>query len=183
MPRDYAPSWSFGSITGRIDFLPEIEYFRTFRESVTIHSISPQLSSANPYGPGTGTLSIEGYMVPICARARRGSYRLFVVKPPSFESKNPPHDYPKNPPWGYFEPDIDGLEEEIGGGKSMYLLIVGTCCITEKRIKETLGLMLTEEPGAGEDLHYRRAGVFRGGGGFVMSRWAHFGVKRCVQIK
>ncbi|KAH8755205.1 heterokaryon incompatibility protein-domain-containing protein [Hyaloscypha sp. PMI_1271] len=189
MPRDYAPSWSFGSITGRIDFLPEIEYFRTFRQSVTIHFISKQLSSANPYGPGTGILSIEGYMVPICvedpkyAGARRGSYRLFVVKTPSFESKNPPHDYPKNRPWGYFEPDVDGLEEEISGGKPMYLLIIGTCGITEKRINETLGLMLTEESRAGEDLHHRRAGVFRGGGGFVMSRWAHFGVKRCVQIR
>ncbi|KAK5636081.1 hypothetical protein RRF57_011793 [Xylaria bambusicola] len=61
----YTPSWSFASTTGRISYLPEPQYSRTFRPRVKVHDISRQFSSANPFGLGTGILSIEDHMVPV----------------------------------------------------------------------------------------------------------------------
>ncbi|KAK3367587.1 heterokaryon incompatibility protein-domain-containing protein [Podospora didyma] len=98
----FAPSWSFGSVTGRIGFVPNPERFTLLRLTAEVHGITRRLvDDANPYVSGMGTIEIEG----LC--------------------KNPPHDYPPGVPWGYFQPDIDEYEQEVEA--TMILQAAGQC--------------------------------------------------------
>lgn len=191
LPAGFAPSWSFGSIVGRVEFVPKPEKFIQLHPAATIHHISRQLSSANPYGPGTGTIDIEGCMVPVrledpkYTAGRREGEVLFVVNGPSLsvKSEDPPHGYPKGLPWGYCQLDTDAYDLEIYGAISTYLLIMGWC--GAGRDARTLGLIVTEVTGDSQKVSYRRVGIFSGVGRLVeykMSRWNRFGETKRIQL-
>jgi hypothetical protein len=186
LPQTYAPSWSFGSVTGRVDFGPEPEYAHTFRSQVRIHGITKVLASTNPYGPGTGVVSLEGLLVPVRIEdsrhpgARRGKYRLFVVDT-AFEYSNAPYDYPENCPWSYFQPDVDECEE-IAAGDPTFFLIVGVYGRTERHITLLLGLILSREVGADGTMHYRRAGFVLLGGNSGVRKWSEHGSMTRIQL-
>jgi hypothetical protein len=188
----FAPSWSFGSVTGRVNFVPNPERFTLLRLTAEIKGITRRLANeANRYGSGTGTVEVEGCVVPVRIEEqgrdeteRKGEfYVLFVVDDPlvgETSKGNLPHEYPSGIPWGYFQPDIDDYEEEVYGAK-LCLLILGWCGMADNRGEQTLGLILAEDGGDGPEPVYRRVGIFVGGGGFggyTMSRWAKFGERK-----
>ncbi|GAB1314689.1 hypothetical protein MFIFM68171_04899 [Madurella fahalii] len=131
LPAAFAPSWSFGSITGRVGFVPNPERFTLLRLTATVHAISRQLlSAANPYGSGTGTIDLEGCVVPVRvedprhATVKKGQYVLSVVDDASLKpnTENLPYDYPPGLPWGYFQPDVDDFEHEGSKRSDSFLL-------------------------------------------------------------
>lgn len=62
----FAPSWSFRSATGCVSLVPNPERFTSFHQMVQVYRISQELaSSANLFGSGTGTIDIEGCVVPV----------------------------------------------------------------------------------------------------------------------
>jgi hypothetical protein len=185
LARAYAPSWSFGSVTGRIRYLPEARYFHTFRPDAMVHHISSQHSSTNPYGPGTGILTIEGYIVQVRVDApgqigaRRENYIRFAVQ----TTPMPSGSIAQQCPTSYFYPDITESDEESEGENQMFLLIIGSWGMNNTRIDQPLGLMLVEEPRAGRSPCYKRVGLFSGSGGLSMGRWANYGARRRIEIR
>lgn len=68
LPPEYAPSWSFGSITGRVGSEPNPERFTLLREAVKVHEFARgrMISEGNAYyGPGRGRVDVEGWMVSV----------------------------------------------------------------------------------------------------------------------
>ncbi|KAK3314835.1 heterokaryon incompatibility protein-domain-containing protein [Apodospora peruviana] len=210
LPTEYAPSWSFGSITGRVGAVPNPERFTLLQPAVKVHSIVRRrlLSEANPYGPGIGTVDIEGCMVRVrvglpvesgysskkhATATKEGRVLFTVADDNGLLHTNPPKPIPRRnaPPWGYFEPDVDGYEEEVDETVSAYLLTMGW--IANGRQEQTVGLILVESPVDGDygqndgigRACFRRVGIFVGGVGFgepKMSKWAHFGANRRVHL-
>jgi len=188
----FARSWSFGSITGRVSFEPNPERFTLFHQTAHVHHISRELASnANPSGSGTGTMDIEGCIIPVHVEdrrhlaARKEELVLFLADDGSTESRveNPPYDYPPHLPQGYFQSDVDGHEEEVYRTTRMCLLILGWCGVVDKKGEQPFGLMLSEGTGSNGSPVYRRVGIFTGGGGFggySVSRWAEFGSTKLI---
>ncbi|KAH7228388.1 heterokaryon incompatibility protein-domain-containing protein [Fusarium solani] len=184
LPQAYAPSWSFGSVTGRVEFGPKPEYARTFRPRVRIHGVTKVLASTNPYGPGTGVVSLEGLLVPV--RIEDSRYpgtrsevdRLFVVNT-AFESNNAPYDYPENCPWSYFQPDVDDCEE-IAAGHPTFFLVVGD--YSARPITFLLGLILSGEVGTDGTMRYRRVGFVTDGGNSRIRKWSEYGSTKRIQL-
>ena len=193
LARGFAPSWSFGSVTGRVSFVPNPERFTLLRLTAEVKGITRRLANeANRYGSGTGTVEVEGCVVPVRVEEqgrdeteRKGEfYVLFVVDDPlagETSKGNPPHGYPSGIPWGYFQPDVDDYEEEVYGKAKLCLLILGWCGMENNRGEQTLGLILAQDGDNGLEPVYRRVGIFVGGGGFggyTMSQWAEFGERK-----
>lgn len=115
LPVGSAPSWSFGSVTGRVGFVPDPERFTLFVSSATIYHISRQLASENPYGSGRGAVDITGVLVNIVVEDEKNSKcgkdgsLSFTVDVMDTEAKRQVR--------GYFQPDV-----EIMGQKSIKLL-------------------------------------------------------------
>lgn len=134
--------------------MPNPSRFTLLRLTAEVKGITRRLANeANPYGSGTGTVELEGCVVPVRVEKqerdqteRQGEFCiLFVVDHPSVgeTSKwNRPYEYPSGIPWGSFQPDVDDYEEVYGKAK-MCMLILGWCGLTySDRGEQTFGLIL-----------------------------------------
>jgi hypothetical protein len=180
----YAPTWSWASVTGRIYHHPEEDHVNFYPRLTVQGTTTPCFSSPNPYGPGTGVITVSGSLIPIYIHpttAPDGSPRLFVAgdKP---QSTDPPRDYPSDCVWGYFDPDVKGNGDEVSPQETHFFLI---CAIASRGTLEEgwiLGIILVARQLTSDPVKCARIGFVRDNRSFSIKKWEEKGRIRRVDL-
>jgi hypothetical protein len=127
-PDKYAPSWSWASITGPIMYSEEVraednhdEKKRQRYPNFQILETTCSLGGLNPYGAGSGSLTVLGGMVHV---------RIAHVEPrteyssKSFIAASTKAAKSTKCPWDFFQPDVRGDGYEVSDGDDCFFLIV-----------------------------------------------------------
>ncbi len=173
MKEGYAPTWSWASVTGRIKYHPE-EHHDAVYPRIKVQKTTRDLSSSNIYGPGTGTITLSGWLVPIFIQPTKsapdGSPRKFVTNR-ELQYLNTPGTWPVDQPRGSFDPDIKGNEDGICIDQDHFFLI---CAIASRGKLEDgwiLGMILVETPLKTVPTSYARVGFVLGNRSFTLQQW------------
>jgi hypothetical protein len=142
-------------------------------------------SSPNPYGPGTGVITVSGRLIPVYVQptkaAPNGAARLFATND-KLQSTNPPYDYPRGCVWGYFDPDVKGDGDGICPQETHFFLI---CAIASRGILEDgwiLGIILVARPVTSGPVRYARVGFVLGSRSFSLEQWEAKGETQRVDL-